>query len=431
MKIHRNLKLIVLLAGILILISCSEKVQRDDAVRIKSSVAKKYNALPDNKGFRSGSTLRGEVLKIEFNGFPDSCPTNSATNYNYKGWVLFVDSTLKKENIVEKIPLEDVDMVGIKMSYLEKNQYNNINYFETFNEPLLPLELREVPVDTTRLDTCTIPCPCEKINLDMNIPCLLCFECPERDLKWWFAEFKAGMGLYNDISMNGIEIGKDDWLIDVALGIRLGESKRWALGLMYSTNVETMNIFDTISQKRSMLALYGRYDLMRNTKRIDLSKTDTLKKLENYIEYDSLYVRSIDGCSDSLIVISKINPSVLIELQKKENIIEYEVRPCINPFVYGIFGASIDELSIDLFSINFNEDCQNGIDFDAPDVDISLPLDFGFGVGLDIPINKHIDFSTDLGFRSISYGDKSISSGLLIPHNRRLNAIVFRIGLSF
>lgn len=231
--------------------------------------------------------------------------------------------------------------------------------------------------------------------------------------------------------MNGIEIGKDDWLVDVALGIRLGESKRLAIGVMYSTNVETMNMFDTISSKRSMVALYGRYDLIRNTKKIDLSRTDTLKKLENYIEYDSLYTRSADGCCDSLVVISKINPSVLIELQKKENILEYEVRPCINPFVYGLFGASIDEFSIDLFSINFCDGCKKGIDLDAPGIDISLPIDYGFGVGIDIPLNKYMDFSTDLGFRSVSYGDRSVSSGLIIPHNRRLNAIVFRIGLSF
>lgn len=134
MKVIRKNIAVIMFAGlILILLSCSEKVHRDDAVRIKSSAAKKYNNLPENAGFRSGNTLRGEVIKIEYNGFADSCPISDATIYNYKGWVLFVDSSLKQANYIERIPLEDVDFVGIKMQNLEKNQYNNINYFETYN----------------------------------------------------------------------------------------------------------------------------------------------------------------------------------------------------------------------------------------------------------------------------------------------------------
>ncbi len=420
-----------IMIAIVFVSACSKKIHRDDAVRIKSSATNKYNQLPNNSGFRNANTLRGEVIKIEYVGQPTDCPSNSETIFNYKGYLLFVDSNLKADNYIERIPLDDIDLVGIKMTNLPINNYGNVNYFESYNEPLLPLELREVPVDTVKIDTCTIPCPCKPIEINVGIPCLLCFDCPERDLKWWFAEIKGGIGIYNDISMNGISIGKDDWLADVAVGLRLGESKRWGLGVMYSTNVETMNLFDTISEKRSMFALYGRYDLIRNTKKISTGSVDTLKTIENYIVYDTVNVRSYDGCRDSSIVISHVNPSVLIELQKKESFYEIEVRPCINPFVYGLFGATIDKFSIDLFSINLNDDCTTGIDLDAPGVDISMPLDWGFGAGIELPITRHFDFSMDLGFRSISYGDRSISGGFLLPKNRRLNALVFRVGLSF
>ena len=265
----------ILLIMISLVAACSEKIHRDDAVRIKSSSTKKYNQIPKNGGFRNANTLRGEVVKIEVIGKPIDCPATSETPYDYKTYVLFIDSALKSQNFIERIPLEDIDLVGVKISDLPKNEFANINYFETFNEPLLPLELREVPVDTIKTDTCNIPCPCKPVDLSVGLPCLLCFDCPERDLKWWSAEVKGGVGLYYDISMNGIEIGKDDWLADVAVGLRFGESKRWGLGLLYSTNVATMNMFDTIAEKRPMLAIYGRYDLIRNTKRIDLSSTDT------------------------------------------------------------------------------------------------------------------------------------------------------------
>ena len=74
---------------------------------------------------------------------------------------------------------------------------------------------------------------------------------------------------------------------------------------------------------------------------------------------------------------------------------------------------------------------QDKIDLKAPGIDISLPLNFGFGIGLEYPLSHQLDLSLDLGFRSISYGNQIINVGLLFPNNSRINSVVFRVGLVY
>ncbi len=406
---------------------------KDDAGRIKTDEQKKYNKNPHNNELRSGSALRGEVLKIQFETVPDSCPATETTTQTTKGYIIFIDSASNTREI-ERIPFEDVEFMAQKMN-IPINKYSNINYFENYNNPLLPQAMREVPVDTMFIDTCTTPCPCSQFSL--GVPSLsLSLKCPERELKTFFWELKGGLAIYNDINEKGETVGKDDWLVDAAAGVRFGASKRWALGLMFSSGVKAFDSFDSTSYKRVSLSLYGRYDLFRKTERVKKTEfeIDTMKSMEEMIKYDTTksFVRDENGCYiDTLIITGTIRPIELVKYQErmKEMFEEFEVRPCINPFVYGLFGASIDRFSMDLFSLNFADDCKTKVE--GGGLDISLPLNYGFGIGLDIPISANYDLSADMGFRSFAFGDRVISGGNIVPVNRRINTFVIRLGINY
>ncbi len=428
----KNLNIIKLFAmaaiALVVLVSCSDKVHRDDAIRIKKESAWKYNKNPHTEKLRSGNTLRGEAVKIEIMGYPDSCPVTDETKYTYKGELIFVDST-SDDSETERIPLADIDAVGQKMD-IAPNEYGNINYFETYNSPLLPLALRAIPVDTLRLDTCNIPCPCEKINLDLDMPCFFCFTCPDRKLTDVFFELKGGYALYKDYNKFAEKVGKDDWLIDAAIGFRFGKAKRWGLGLIFSTGVKTQNLLDSDSYKRPMIGLYGRYDLTRDKKKLISydKKIDTIKITNDIMEYDTIKTVTADRCRDSIVIVSRIKPTELQKYQEKmqEKFKEIEVRPCLNPFVYAFVGTTMDKNSLDLYRLQYSDGCKEKVN-----IDVNLPLNYGVGIGFDYAVASFLDFSADIGIRSIAYGDQTVSNGLLAPIGRRLNAVVLRIGVTY
>lgn len=433
-----NLKNVCLLCSFIMafaLVSCSSVGKRDDAVRIKPESVSKYNYNPSTKLIRNGSTLRGSVIKIEYVSGPDSCPITENTKYVTKGYVLFVDSSSKSITDIERIPLEDIDLVGLKTN-LPKNKYGNVNYFETYNNPLLPRELKEVPVDTVEQDPCKVPCPCQPLNI--GLPGIN-LKCPDRELSWWFFEVKPGFALYNDVNEKDEKVGKDDWMMDIAAGIRFGSSKKWGLGLILSSGVKVFDHYDSTSYKRMNLALYARYDLFRNTKRVSDTKKsmDSMRVIEQMTMYDTVTFKIKDPITcqerDSVNIRSYIKPSEVMKYQEKlqEMYQEFEVRPCLNPFIYGLLGASIDKFSVDLFDLNFATGCKSKIDASGGDIDIAMPINYGFGVGVEIPICKSFDISADLGFRSISYGERIVSGGYIVPTNKRINSFVFRFGIAY
>ncbi|HRP01444.1 MAG TPA: hypothetical protein PLE30_02240 [Candidatus Kapabacteria bacterium] len=422
------MKNILLLISIVALIaSCSsQQVQRDDAVRIKKGIESKYNSNPNLPIIRNGNTLRGEVLKIQVEIKPDSCPINEFTHFTTTPYLLFIDSSVKNTRKIETIPLSDIDLIGSKLD-IPKNKYNNINYFETYNNPLLPLEIREVPVDTVVLDCDPTPCPCSEVNI--AVPCLTCIDCPERTMTNLFLSFKAGLAFYDDTDKYGNLSSREDALLDVAVGYRWGQSKRYALGLIYSSGVQTMNMYDTSLVLRSALNLYGRYDLLR-TRREKAEENISKIKLSPNIIYDTVYTYNKELDQNIMTIVTKVNTDYNAIIKELENVELIEERSCFNPFIYGLLGLSIDKLSIDLLNINLNKDCQDQIP-NLPNIDFSLPLNYGFGIGVEYPLSRYLDLSADIGFRSIAYANNIISSGMILPINQRTNSIVFRIGLVY
>lgn len=419
----------LLLAVSFLCAACSSHKQTtkyDDAVRIKPEKADSYSVNPATGKFRNGAVLRGEVQSIEYITTPDTCPVDEHTHFNTVGFVNFVDAESGKKAAVERIPIEDVQPVAAAMK-LEKNSHDNLNYFENYNDPLLPKNLREVRVINTLNDTCSGgTCPCEKLNIGLP---MFSLKCINRVYGRTFLEIKPAYSSYKTLNKFKVKTGYSDWSLDVAGGVRFGKDKRIGLGLLFSTGVDVFYSKDSTYRKRMSLNLYGRYDPLRRKKKVASGDASSLKNID-YIVYDTLKTKTADGCADSTYVISKIDP---VKFSRNEEINEKKfreinVRPCPNPFIYGLFGMSIDKFSVDLIRMNCN-DCKQSVKWSG--ADISLPLNFGFGAGLDFPIAKHCDLSADLGFRSISFGDKQIFTGYRFPVRERVNSLIFRLGITF
>lgn len=194
--------------------------------------------------------------------------------------------------------------------------------------------------------------------------------CPDCGYSWWYIDLKGGYAIYDDKDANGLPVGKDGYFGDITLGWRT-PNKHWIFGVLMSSGVQLSNSFKDEDFYRPYATLFGRYT--------------------------------------------------------------FEKTNCIYPFVYGIFGLTIDKLSVDLFKVSTCEECKSELSVTPPDADISIPLTYGLGVGIDVPLPLCVfDLSFDLGWRSVAFGESLIASGFSnVPSNRRVNMFIFRMGVSF
>lgn len=369
---------ILILVNLLILIalsSCSDKVRYDDAIRIKNDKISKYNKIPNEDTERDGKTLRGSIAKLVFEGVPHTCDSNAPKVF--KGYVLFLDNSKEdKESNYEIIPIDDIELVA-DIYNAPKNKYSNLNLFENFNNPAGMREVREIPVDTVVTDTCC-PCRCRNWSLSGMFAMDVDVNCPDRKYSWYFLELKPGYAMFSDYKSATQKEGKSQWVGEIAAGIRFGSQKQWGFGLMASTGVNTYNSFTGISINRPVVMFHGRW------------QSQDIK--------------------------------------------------CFKPVIYADFGMPIDKMSIALpkFDISSGcEDCKKYLkDLKAsgnlPEVDFSWPLTFGFGVGVDLPINSWLDLSADLGWRSLAFGEEVAAAGFQnVPSQRRIDVFLFRFGVTF
>jgi len=368
----KNLKLIITLISVfaltLLLSSCSQFYHKNDAVRIMIDSAHKYSKNPYTATYRNGSTLRGTVIKVLKTTQPDSCPTNKFTKLVNKSYVVFVDSLSKNEEKIELIPLEDVVLIG-REEGIPRNEWDNINLFENYNNPAGIRELRAVPVDSAFVNECDRVCEC--LPIDITLPGIE-FDCPPRYYPWFFAELRAGYAVYND-ELNNESIGRQSFMGELAFGLRMGQHDEWGLGMAYNYGINLYNSYTGTDIKRSAVMLHGRWQ-----------------------------------SSESKFL-----------------------GMCMKPFLYGQLGLSVDELSMDLTSFYFNDDCQSRMTAYLPLINLSLPISAGFGVGLDIPVTPILDISFDIGFRSVTYGETILVGGVLAPTGRNVNMFIARAGITF
>lgn len=352
--------LLFLLIVIVLLSSCSTIDRKDDAVRIKKNNEFRYSKRIDkdkNIIKRDGTTLRGTVQRIVKETKPNSCPIEDSTTFSSKYFVQFLDSEAKSILETEKIPIEDIELIGQKpeLAKVIQNSYNNINWFENFNDPLDPRAIREVPVDSIFINNCpnVIDCNCSPLNIGLD--------CPDCNYNNYFFEIRAAYAVYNDKNSLGIPVGRDAYAAEFAFGYRWD---RLGLGMMFNTGVPIYNSKTGLDIYRPLMMLHGRY------------------------QFDKVL--------------------------------------CMIPFVYTQLGLTIDAQSLELCGSSQCED----LDVEINCVD--LPISYGFGIGMDIPIPSCLfDISFDLGYKSVLVGE-TFNTFMFnnVSDARRINMLVFRLGVT-
>ena len=87
-------------------------------------------------------------------------------------------------------------------------------------------------------------------------------------------------------------------------------------------------------------------------------------------------------------------------------------------------------MTLNLFDVATCEDCKTQVN--SPELDISIPLSWGLGVGVDLPLTKWMSLGLDLGYRSISIGEQTRVFGFgNAPNRRQVDMFIFRAGFSF
>jgi hypothetical protein len=365
------------LAGLLS--SCSTVKRYDDAVRIKADRESRYDRVPNSMTMRDGRTLRGTVVEVQIARNPQNPQQIDTT-------IVFLNAGVESESEnYERIPLGDVELVGTLFD-TPKNEFGNANVFESYNNTEKIPFLRTVPVK----NYVTEDCGCEPLSFNASIPSPT-FRCPDRNYDWYFLEARGIYSAYNDRRSGFTEVGREALQGELAAGIRFGAFNEWGVGLAYTSGLYAYNSFESINgntiteANRSTVLLHTRYQMAQ-------SVTDFL-------------------------------------------------GICLKPFAYGQFGATIDRASVNLFKMNFSaEDCNdcnqliNDLEVDGQlgNYDFSLPLTFGLGLGIDVPVSSWLDASFDIGWRSMGFGDESTVVGIdNVPSLRRMNVWRFRMGLTY
>jgi len=373
----RNIRYMISFVSIfcvlLIFIGCSSIQRYDDAVRIKQEHQSKYEA-KSGQSVQDGRTLKGTVVEIVIiprKNFPGFSDTV----------IVFLPNGLKddKENY-QKIPFNEIDRVA--QLTITENKFGNINVFENYNTTEGIRQLRSVPVKNLNFNECD----CLPLDLDLSID-LPGFKCPDRQYAPFFLEARGVASAYSLTTRVSSE-SNIGYGLEAAAGIRFGGMNEWGVGLAYSTPIISKNSFTGAELNPQPILLHIRYQMSKN-------------------------VVNLLGI-------------------------------CMKPFAYGQIGATFDEVSLNLFKLNFApsncSSCNQLVqDLQAsgqlPEVDFSLPISFGTGVGVEIPLAESLDLGVDLGWRSLAYGElvpSSIVAGFTnVPSMGRINTFRLRFGLTF
>lgn len=376
----KNIIHLALIVIVLLIWSCSPKSTatkfNDDAVRIKSEYSNNYEKYKVNneEKRRNGSTLRGQVNRIVETITIDTCGEKNDTTRT--GFVEFLDSTyftLSRPQI-ERIPFTHIDFVGEK-----KGLSLGKNWFENYNDPLNAKNIREV----VYISNVSIVRNCEQISKNNDttppppppIDCgcepysfSLGLECGKRTYSDLFVEVRGGYAAYVD-KLSLLTTGK---AVE-------GYMSEIAVGYRFGEN-----------KQWGIGLAYGTGVGIANT-------------------YDESVVT---------------RPWLMLHGRKN-----FDRILCISPFIYGQFGMSLDKASLDLFKFQSGE-CRDRIT--DPSYSVNLPISYGFGAGLDIPIMEDLDLSIDLGYKHLNVGEYLPVSGFInVPFNKTVDMFVLRLGLTY
>ncbi len=457
----------------------------EDAVRIKPEAVSKYLRLTQHGVNRDGRTLRGVVdfVLIDRNERGEVIDTV---------WV-FHDLNGRYATASRlAIPIRDIEMLPVLYPGMLTDTNRGIDLVEGFHVTKQIPRIRQIPI---RRDPCSEPppltkdtCDCKPLELGLDLP----LSCAEREYSNVALAALIRGSAFTDGNASVIA-GTLGIGLDVIAGYRFGPHRQWMAGLSLSTGVATvdageitpsMSTIDGLETYVRPLALAtGRYyfvgfDKLSPKIEVPQPRSDTTIRYVNNVE---VYCGNRKGNADTIAqphppdslraaMVQQLPsrrsadrpwqpPSTDLysddctEWQWKFDSLQYvytmqkrEDQPaadlfggCIKPYVYGELGMALDLRTRAAASMAINVDCNDCVaalrEANADGslgVDWTVPLTFGFGVGVDIPIGRSFDFEIDLGYRSIAVGDSYALIGFRdVPDTRRFGQFQLRLGVIF
>jgi hypothetical protein len=454
-----------------------------DAVRIQPAAAASFLSVANGELQLDGETLHGIVDDVRIIVDDENAPVDTLWTFRH----------VRVNNRISDpiaIPIRDIVLLPSLYRSMVTDENRGINLVESFHVSKQIPEIRKVPVlrvpCASPLRPRAVfepppppPCACEPfvIDLDMDVACA------NRAYKAFTISALVRGSAYTD-GVEPIAAGRTGLGLDVVSGYRFGPSWRWMVGVTVSTGITTVNMGEfqpTVTNLAQLAELWrplalatARYYLVGFDSPPSLTK-DTEKKTrpDTVLRYANgtpvvcppkPKIDSVQKRPDSTGVVQPDTSSapfggslceeevreVVVRAQQRYDslvratIVQYHDEPvrqflggCIKPYVYGELGTALDLRTRGGWSMALNmqcDDCTPMIRDANADGSLglnwSLPLTFGFGVGLDVPVHRLFDIEVDLGFRSISVGDSYRVLGFAnVPSMRRIGTVQLRVGV--
>jgi hypothetical protein len=402
----------------------------EDAVRIKPEVSEKYFQKTSGEVNRDGRTLRGYVEFVQI--LRDTANTPIDTVFAFKDKV---DNKVTGDGFL--IPMKHIESIPTLFPDLQTDSLGGFNLVESFHVTKQIPEIRSLSV----IDAINKPCNCEPFSLGMGLDLSLklalgidagiglsCFDRDYSDF-WAAGHFRATSfadRVISNVIVGDPAIDRLQFGGDLTAGIRLGEDYRWALGLTYVQGFATINAGEfKPNDLLEDLALVSRPLGLLTTRHylVPVKNSQKGKKSQNFLYVD------VYGDEEN-------KPAR--EKQQSDGILS-AIFGCMKPYVYNELGFAFDSFSLAALSMSLGlecDECSQRI-FDAQsngeiDMNWSLPITYGFGVGVDIPIMNNLDIELDLGYRDIAVGDSYSMLGFTnVPGTRRMGTFQLRLGVMY
>ncbi|MCS7176260.1 MAG: hypothetical protein NZ960_01325 [Candidatus Kapabacteria bacterium] len=379
-----------------LLLGCTRPPQYDDILRIRPEFVSQWrNALQDT--LYGGFFVRGTAVELQIRPNPRG---------GHDTILLFRPAETEGERPqFWQVPVVQLQNIALRFG-LDTSRYGGWDIVETYAVTERIPRIRSIPVRARE---------CDCLPLGVELPGLT-IRCPERAFGWYFLELRGTAALYSDVPTRDSRIGRLRYLGEVAAGVRLGTYREWGIGLLYSSGIPVYNSFRSELLRRPLTLLHVRYQIGNHRVRRETQKRFIFDPMHGPQEISAQIEEAIGSTAP--------------------------VSGCIRPYLFAQLGASLDRLTLRMarFWLSQRQDCSKCVrflrDLEAsgrlPQVDFSLPITWGLGAGVEITLTPWIDLAADVAWRSIAIGEETNLLGFQnVPSSRRLNAWLFRVGVTF
>ncbi len=382
---------IALAVALLFGIGCARPPMHDDLVRIRREYTPQWwEVLQDT--LSGGAFLRGTAIELRL---------QSTTDGRLDTFLLFRLRQPIPDRLL-RIPVAQLENPARRFG-IPATAYGGWDLVESYAVTEHIPHLRQIPVRTEE---------CSCLPLSVGFPSIS-YRCPERVLGPYFVELRGVALPYTDAPSRTLRQSFLRYHGEIAAGVRLGAARQWGIGIAYSTPVPLFNSLRGQLLQRPMALLHVRYQF-----------------------------RTTEQPRQRLRILGSTQVQSIAEEASETGLFPELLPSCLRPFAYANVGMSIDRLTLRMarFWLSAKSDCSECVrflrDLEAtgrlPEVDFSLPLTWGFGIGIEYPLTRWVDLALDLGWRSIAIGEETALLGFTnVPSTRRLNVFRFRAGVTF